>query len=88
MRSARRFKQPELKFLGPGKRNGIALSKTGIAILPGDTWGSAHHAVEAQIGETVSSDVLADLFPRVTGGDQFFLGRGVNAIEAGRHDRR
>ena len=45
----------------------------------------AYQAREAQISDGIGFDILADLFDCVTGGNEFFLCRRVDPVEAGRH---
>src|SRR5690606_25749530 len=57
---------------------GVAVAVAGFERL--------HHAADGEEGQRVGSDVLANLFQRLVGRDQFVLGRHVNAHEAGEAD--
>src|SRR5690606_11825511 len=63
---------------------GVARRAVGAAPLPD----RREQAVEAEIAETVSPDVLPDFVDAVRGGDQFGPSRCVDAVEAGRHRGR
>ena len=79
----RGFEEAELKFLGPGEGDGITFSKAGRAVMIGLARCGFEHTVEAQIGQTVGSDILSDLFRRMRRPDQLSFRRRINPVEAG-----
>ena len=58
----RRLEQAELQFFGSGKRNGVLLGESGIAIMIGTAGSGLQHSIEAEVGKTVGGDVFPDLF--------------------------
>src|SRR5262245_12130711 len=82
------FEEAKLPFLGASQGNGVAFSKAGIAVLAWRTGGGVQHAIKTQIGEAIGRDVFPNLFDRVAGGNEFFPGGRIDAVEAGRDDRR
>src|SRR4029079_17846871 len=58
------------------------------AVRPSLAADRAEQAVEAQVGDTVGLEELADLLNRMRRSDQVALSRRVDAVEAGRNRRR
>ena len=67
---------------------GIVAGVAGVAKVSMVIFDGALQPVERQIPDAVGLDELANFFDAVVGGDQFVLGRRIDAVEAGGNSRR